>query len=535
MDKNRFPTLENYLGKESTLQEFPLKTARASNSELQLPYQLFIEAVEQAPIAISITDKKANILYVNAEFSRITGYQAKDVLAENESILSDKSTPRQVYYDLWRTISHKKTWQGQLINRHKLGRRYLADLTISPMLDADGHISHYIGMHRDLTETYQAEQQVKNQKKLIESVTNLLPIAMVVLDESDQVLLDNHRYKALVSDLGIKEPALYFLQLLREELGELWQQYQDKQQGFSQREFRIERKNKSARWFSCSGSWFSETVSLADAFFSQESKRYLILTLADITKQRKQLEEIHLQSLKLMMAEDAQVRSLRETLLGAIHQLQQPMNQIRAAEQILQLKQDAQQQHLLQILQEIQQSGQKALATMENCIPTLAPAALMSLNLNSILHEVLLLSEPRLQNHGIALDWQPSHQLPSILGSENKLRILFKQLIDNAIEAMAQQGGDSMRLKIATASDNDWIYACISDNGPGIPADKRAKVFEPFYTTRLDTHQAGMGLVMAKEIIDQHQGLIEIDVDYKGGCRFKLSFPRYKNRLEAGK
>lgn len=535
MDKNSLPGLENYLGLESIRNELTEKAGSSANGGAHLPYQLFIEAVEQAPIAISITDKKANILYVNAEFSRITGYQPQEILTENESILSDKSTPRQLYYDLWRTIGHKKIWQGQLINRHKLGHRYLADLTIAPMLGVDGNISHYIGMHRDLTETYQAEQQVKNQKQLIESVTNLLPIAMVVLDQHDQVLLDNHLYKALVSDLDSKEPALYFLQLLRNELGELWQQYRDKLQGFSQREFRIERKNKPPRWFSCSGSWFSETVSQADAFFSQESKRYLILTLTDITKQRKQLEEIHLQSLKLMMAEDQQVRSLRETLLGAMHQIQQPMNQIRAAEQILQLKQDAQQQSLLQILQEIQQSGQNALETMQNCIPTQAPAALMSLNLNAVLHEVLLLSEPRLQNHGIALDWQPLHQLPSILGAENKLRILFKQLIDNAIEAMAQQASEQMLLKIVSACDPDWVYVCISDTGPGIAADKRAKVFEPFYTTRQDTHQAGMGLVMAKEIVDQHQGLIEIEADYKAGCRFKLSFPRYKNRWETGK
>jgi nitrogen fixation regulatory protein len=535
MDKNTLPSLKNYLGKEALLDKPPRKSTKAAPLENAppLPYQLFIEAVEQAPIAISITDKKANILYVNTEFSRITGYNGEDVLGENESILSDKSTPRQVYYDLWRTIGHKKIWQGQLINRHKEGYRYLADLTIAPMLNADGTISHYIGMHRNITEAYQTEQKVKNQKLLIESVTNLLPIAMVVLDECDQIVLDNHLYKALVSDLDKKEPALFFLQLLREEMGEQWQRHQETLQGFTQREFRVERKNKSARWFSCSGSWFSETVSQADAFFSQESKRYLILTLTDITKQRKQLEEIHLQSLKLMMAKDEQVRSIRETLLGAMHQIQLPMNQIRAAEQILQMKQDEQHHNLLQILKQIQQSGQQALATMENCIPVIAQTAEMSVNVNQILHEVLLLSESQIETQGIVVEWQPLNQLPSILGAENKLRILFKQLIDNAIAAMAQHKMEPMRLTLSTGSDDHWVYACVSDTGPGIPTDKRAKVFEPFYTTRQDSHQAGMGLVMVKEIVVQHQGFIEIDDHYKLGCRFKLGFPRHKNSVGA--
>ena len=53
----------------------------------RIPYSLFVEAVEQVPIAISITDKKAKILYVNEEFSRVTGYQPADILGEKESLL----------------------------------------------------------------------------------------------------------------------------------------------------------------------------------------------------------------------------------------------------------------------------------------------------------------------------------------------------------------------------------------------------------------------------------------------------------------
>ncbi|MDP3590083.1 MAG: PAS domain-containing protein, partial [Methylobacter sp.] len=84
----------------------------------EMLYNLFVETIEQAPIAISITDKKAKILYVNEEFCRVTGYQLVDILGENESLLSDKRTPRDVYRDLWRTISTKKTWRGTLCNRH---------------------------------------------------------------------------------------------------------------------------------------------------------------------------------------------------------------------------------------------------------------------------------------------------------------------------------------------------------------------------------------------------------------------------------
>ncbi len=496
----------------------------------RMPYSLFVEAVEQAPMAISITDKKANILYVNEAFSKVTGYQSSDILGENESKLSDKSTPRTVYYDLWHTISSKKIWRGTLCNRHKFGHRYLADLTIAPMLNEQGTITHFIGMHRDITQSHESEKKVINQKLLIESVINSSPIAMVVIDDQDRVVLDNHMYKALVSDLDKGEPATFFLQLLRNEMGDLWQHTQRNEQGFTNREFRVEGKgSRRTRWFSCAGNWFVENEVNADAFFDNASKQYLILTITDISRQRRQMEELHIQTLKTTMAEDERVRSIRETLLGAVHQIQMPMNQIRAAEQILRHKRDEQNTGLLQILQQIQKSGEEAVTTMQKCIPEILQGTVIPVNLNQILHEVLLLNDQRIFRKGIEVHWLPIPQLPTMLGSENRLRILFKQLIDNAIDAVSESNIGEQRIKITTAADADLIYVSIEDNGPGIPVEKRAKVFEPFYTTRpMGGNQAGMGLVMAKEIVSQHQGFIDIDQSYDQGCRFKISFPQYK-------
>jgi nitrogen fixation negative regulator NifL len=497
-------------------------------------YSLFIETVEQVPIAISITDKRAKILYVNKEFSRVTGYRPEDILGENESLLSDKHTPKDVYRDLWRTISAKKIWRGTLCNRHKSGERYLSDLTIAPMLNESGIITHYIGMHRDITSPYESEKKVINQKLLIESVINSSPIAMVVLDDQDRVILDNHNYKALVSDLDKGEPATYFLKLLRDEMGDLWSQLKSKEQGFNNREFKIESKGShKIRWFSCAGNWFVENEVNAGAFFENSSKHYLILTITDITRQRRQMEELHIQTLKTIMAEDERVRGIRETLLGAMHQIKMPMNQIRAAEQILRHRGDEQNAGLLKILQQIQQSGEEAVATMQKCIPEILQTAVVPINLNQILHEVLLLNNQRICSHDIEVHWQPLSKLPTILGSENRLRILFKQLIDNAIDAIIESDGVEQWLKITTDTDADLIYVSIEDTGPGIPFEKRAKVFEPFYTTRpMGGNQAGMGLVMAREIVNQHQGFIEIDPDYDQGCRFKIRFPLHRQAFK---
>ena len=82
-----------------------------------------------------------------------------------------------------------------------------------------------------------------------------------------------------------------FLQLLREEMGGLWTDLQANEKGFNNREFRVEGKaGRRSRWFSCAGNWFKENEVHADSFFENASKQYLILTITDITRQRRQMD-----------------------------------------------------------------------------------------------------------------------------------------------------------------------------------------------------------------------------------------------------
>lgn len=496
-----------------------------------LPTWLFVEAVEQVPVAISITDRQANILYVNHEFTQVTGYKAVDILGENESVLSDKCTPKIVYQRLWHEITSKRIWNGRLVNRHKSGRRYLADLIITPIIDDQGQISHFIGMHRDITQSYELEEKVKNQKTLIESVLNSSPIAMAVLDSDDQVILENQMYKTLVSDLKLREPAAFFLQTLRQEMGEQWEVLHGAHKSFAHREIRIDfGGSRAPRWFSCSGNWFFENDISAGAFFNAGKKEYLLLTLHDISLQRKQQEELHIQTLRALMAEEEQIQSLRETMLGVMHQIQQPVNQIQAALQLMQNKGDAQHEPVYALLRDIQQCGQTTLATLQNCMPGPKQTAIAPVNINKVLHEVIMLCTDKFLASGVIVDWQPTPVLPSLLGSEMQLRTLFKQLFDNAVAAMRRAGSDERILKIATHHENDLISVAIEDTGPGIPPHLRQKVFEPFYTTNgAAGYRTGVGLVMVKEIVNRHHGIISIDPEYRQGCRFIVSFPLNRN------
>jgi nitrogen fixation negative regulator NifL len=224
-----------------------------------LPPRVFIEAVEQASVAISITDTHAKILYANRAFEKLTGYKPEEVVGKNQSILSYKVTPINVYKDLWRHLLDQQSWNGVLINKRKDGERYLADLTVAPVLGGDGQTSYYLALHRDVTEVHELEQQVRNQKVLIESVVDAAPVVMVLLNNDGKVILDNHAYKKLMADLRGEEPADIFLKSLSTVIESDRKLACDQRQGFINREVSFKNSQGIAtRWFSCSGVWVNE-------------------------------------------------------------------------------------------------------------------------------------------------------------------------------------------------------------------------------------------------------------------------------------
>ena len=494
-----------------------------------LPLPIYIKTVEQSPVAISITDKKANILYVNDAFTQVTGYSSGEILGENESKLSDKSTPKQVYYDLWHTITRKKVWKGQVVNRRKQGERYLAELTIAPMLDENGRISHYIGMHKDISRQHLAEQRFNNQKQLIESVINTTPVAMVVMNRDKQIILDNDMYKMLISDLDHARPVDFFLESLIRDLGDLWHDSDIFHNGFSNYEVRFEGNSlRHTRWFTCSGNWFSERDPGADHFFSQDTDDYLLLTISDITPLKQQQEKMHLQTLQHLLSEEEHIRSIRETLLGAIHHIRQPINQIKAALQIMLQRNDSNNQPLQDLLNQVLNMGEQTVTTLQKCVPEISESEELPVNLNQVLHEVMRLYKTRFLANGVVVDWQPNPLLHSMLGTENKLHMMFKQLLDNAINAFNRAGTIDRCITIRTRMSLDWVEVTVCDSGPGIPANLHNKVFEPFFTTETRTGiQSGMGLVMVKEIVEQHKGIIAIVVEQNQGCCFSIKFPAH--------
>jgi nitrogen fixation negative regulator NifL len=491
-----------------------------------VPESAFREAVAQADIAISITDTQANILYVNPAFERVTGYVAAEAVGRNQSMLSARATPTAVYAALWEKITTGAAWSGRLVNRRKDGREYLADLLITPVLDAAGRVDSYLGIHRDVTALHRLECQVNNQKALIESVVDSAPVAIALLDGEDCVVLDNHEYKKLMGDLGMVEPASAILDAVRADLGHGLGAAHDGAQAFADREIRVDPPGgKPARWFSCTGTWVKSVDEGADAFFGRRDSIYLLLVAKEITQQKVQQEKARMAALQATMAEENRVGALRESLSAALYQMEGPLNVLASV--VAMQERRGRHDPTAAALGEALTAGQQVLDTLRRAIPEPTQEAVTLTNINALLRDVLDLTTGRLLAAGVTVNWNPQAVLPAIQGHPVRLRAMFKALVDNALEALNARGWRTRELAVTTrgigGNHGGSVEAIVEDSGPGIPPDLSLRVFEPFFTTK--PHHAGTGLAMAQQIVADHGGMIEIDTRHAAGCRLRVVLP----------
>ncbi|MCC5848134.1 MAG: response regulator [Verrucomicrobia bacterium] len=131
------------------------------------------QALSSAANAIVITDPEGKIVWVNAAFSRYTGYSMEEALKKNPSELVKSSEQDEEFYKkMWETISRGEVWEGELVNRRKDGTTYPERMTITPMFGPAGKITHYIAIKQDITEQKKLEKlQLRSQR--MESIGTL--------------------------------------------------------------------------------------------------------------------------------------------------------------------------------------------------------------------------------------------------------------------------------------------------------------------------------------------------------------------------
>ena len=139
--------------------------------------QMLSKGIEQSPAVVVITDLEGTIEYVSPRFTEVTGYTFEEAVGQNPRVLKSGKQSSEYYKELWDTISSGKEWHGEFHNKKKNGEFFWEAATISPIVNKEGEITHYIAIKEDITYRKEAEaiqKQLEIAKKTTQFKQNFL-------------------------------------------------------------------------------------------------------------------------------------------------------------------------------------------------------------------------------------------------------------------------------------------------------------------------------------------------------------------------
>jgi len=219
------------------------------------------------------------------------------------------------------------------------------------------------------------------------------------------------------------------------------------------------------------------------------------------------------------------------------HEIRQPLSAILSNTEIAELMLDSQAPNvegLRAIVADIKRADQWASDIIKRLRQLFSKSAIEARDvaLNEIVREVIGILAPHATAHNVTLKTALIPDPLIVKGDRVQLEQVILNLVVNAIDALAKAGRDNRRIEVRTALvDEDTAELSVSDNGPGVRAEVLKQIFEPFFTTK--DGGMGMGLPIARTIIEAHGGRLLAENRVAGGAIFRVALPVQQVRSTA--
>ena len=154
-----------------------------------------------------------------------------------------------------------------------------------------------------------------------------------------------------------------------------------------------------------------------------------------------------------------------------------------------------------------------------------------SISVHKILERSLLLAQHRVEGRSISFDRKFQAEKDVLEGDDHQLEQAFVNLLLNAVEAISGSGSLSVATELVADDEGQlresesrrWMRIRISDTGGGISPENMGRLFEPFFTTKLNG--TGLGLAVTRRIIEEHNGVIQVESEPGQGTTFTVLLP----------
>ena len=466
----------------------------------------FTELFETLQEGVYFSTPEGHLLDANPALVSLLGYvEKRDLLAVEPATLNfDPGQPV-----LGRAVDDRGGVRTREIKlRRKDGAAAVFLDSSRAVWDTSGNIIRYQGTLVDITEKRKMERQLAQQEEFRGRLLESFPDLILVVDLEERYTFVSSRARDLLGYepqdmLGKK---ISELEDHSPELASLYHQVVSGKEIFASAEYSARHRDGNWRTMRAAGSQLVD----AEAKISG-----VIISVRDITVERK-LEQQVVQSERLA--------AMGAMIGGVAHELNNPLTAIMGVSELLQDTETNESSR--KQLAMLQQQARRAAEIVQNLTYFSRPPApgKSRINLVEVVERTLNLHAYSLRKNNITVDFLKEAGVPYALGDPHQLMQVFLNLIVNAEQAI-REARDKGTLRIRLGKGDNSVWVSFHDDGPGIPKETLASIFDPFYTTKRPGRGTGLGLSICKSVMKEHSGSVEAANSPDGGAVFTVTLP----------
>jgi PAS domain S-box-containing protein len=523
----------------------------------------FVQVAANMKSAAVVADDKGCIVWVNAAFETMTGHQLQEITGKKpKEFLQGPESDTETLERMSQALKNKEHVQVNLVNYRKNGEKFLVDLQITPIKDANGNYNGFIAIQRDISLSEKSEEELrynlrqqelmaeialdlnkyiefeKSVQLVLEALMNHTQVSRIYIFENvDNGLACSNTFEAC--NVGI-EPQIRNLAYLPYEAVPFWEkELREKGVIFSEnisefpddvREILEPQEIKSILVYPIyvNGQNFG-FIGFDECIVHKHWKRSdleLLRAISGIIGNAYE-RELARKSLVSKNEELNKINSELDNFVYSIsHDLRSPLLSVKGILNLV-FKTAALDEKVLGLLKKAEGSVNRLDETIQEILDYSRNSRLGIANewihLDKMVEEIcsdLRYAAPK----NFAFRTNIGVDTVKVFTDKSRLGTVLKNIIGNAVKYIRIDISDPM-VEIASKMDDGYLVFKISDNGEGVSSEHLPKVFDMFYRASKSSSGSGLGLYICKEIVQKMNGQIQLDSDGTSGTLVKIRIP----------
>ncbi len=489
---------------------------KRAEAALRHSQEQFREVATLLPAAVYLCDASGIIKWYNARAVELWGREPDPASTDERFCGSYK-----IYHPDGKFMPHYETPIAELLrtgipvhNRELIverpdGSRITVMVNIAPIKNERGEVTGAINCFEDITERKQAERKLRESEERYRRIVETAAEGIEILDRGGQVTYINSRGASLLgcsNEEMLHRSAFDFV--FPEDLAEAHRRLARLFQGVQEEgDIRLRRKDGSPLWVHFVASPIPD---------GQEGYSGALVMFSNITL-RKEAEKRALQAERLA--------AIGQVVAGLAHESGNALQRSQACLRMLALEVEGKPE-ALDLVDRIQKAQDHLQYLFEEVRNYAAPInlELRTCDLSEIWREAWSQLDFVRQGREVAFREETGGLDLHCHADRFRLVQVFRNLFDNALAACRNPVVLSVYCSATVIAGRPVIQVAVRDNGPGIAAEIRPKIFEPFYTTK--TKGTGLGLAIVRRIVEAHGGQIAVGENTDSGAEILITLPR---------